>query len=281
MTNTTNNTNKTTDTKPSTPPMVPAQKNKTSPKNIVLIGVALILAIAFFIGVVTVVFKVLPSIFEKKEDEYVEEFYEENKENFDDVINEMGNNDTGIGYYGDSYGEGYISVDDDYYTDDYYCEPEDNYDAYDYLNEYDDSNNTRPLYVEADGFYSIPLDSNVAPEDNFFIDENTMVVTGEIVIRPRYVYWNGNTLVAECVIVSGCGPVDSIQVDELELYGYCGTVASANFGTIDNLVFEDNYYAYHTFEFAPETVQSPGADIRCLLCFYDGYYVSPFAISDY
>ncbi|MBR3593381.1 MAG: hypothetical protein IKL44_01770 [Clostridia bacterium] len=92
---------------------------------------------------------------------------------------------------------------------------------------------------------------------------NTSFRAGQVDIRPKHVYWEGNVLCVEAYVINGCDvPVQNIHVRYL-------TVSTEEKGFIASAVFEstgiptiDPYYnRIHTFRFLPDTVIHANADL--------------------
>ena len=104
----------------------------------------------------------------------------------------------------------------------------------------------------------------------FFNDMNYYQEAGDTVtIRPRYVYWEGDKLVAECYVVNSVDrPVYNIDVKRLSFSNDSGNTyfADATFGVMNNATIDANSYIIWTFVFSGDVVLSPGESLQTLLC---------------
>lgn len=119
-----------------------------------------------------------------------------------------------------------------------------------------------------------PSTTPSAPAKNEFVSSNNSVSPGDLAIRPKYVYWDGNTLVAECYIVNGLSrPVRNINVYNITFKNRTQQIASAEFGECNGLVVQPNQSVVWTFKFGADCIQSMGADITYLECDAGANYI--------
>ena len=104
------------------------------------------------------------------------------------------------------------------------------------------------------------------PAKNEFVNENNFQYdTDAVSIRPRHLYWDGDTLVAECFVTNGKStPVYNIEVKALKFSNQEGTFADGGFGLIDGLTVPAYGYTTWTFTFSGEAVLAAGADLASL-----------------
>ena len=101
-------------------------------------------------------------------------------------------------------------------------------------------------------------------ENVYFNESNVSYTKNKLTVRPRYVYWDNGSLIAECFILNGKDADDSdITVAELTVYSGSKKIAKASFGQIDLEVAAGGYGIY-TFEFPAFCVISPGANLSSL-----------------
>jgi SLAP domain-containing protein len=99
----------------------------------------------------------------------------------------------------------------------------------------------------------------------FFNDANNVYDANSISIKPRYVYWDGGKLVAECFVINGFGhTVYNINVKSLSFANPDGDIASAAFGSMDGVTIAPYSHVIWTFTFGEDCVVSPGADLSSL-----------------
>ncbi len=121
---------------------------------------------------------------------------------------------------------------------------------------------------------SIP-ETTAAPTsgNEFFNGENVVYEPNNVTIRPRHVYWNGDCLIAECFVINGMSkPVYNLDLEKLVFSNANGVIADGYFGKMQNSAVGPNSYIRWTFEFEPDTIIQPGADLSSLRCqFRVGY----------
>ena len=105
------------------------------------------------------------------------------------------------------------------------------------------------------------------PENVFFNDSNNAIDVNAVSIKPRYVYWDNGSLVAECFVINGFSHnVYNIDVKALSFSNDAGLIASAGFGTLNGATIAPNSYLVWTFSFAPDTVAANNALLSHLIC---------------
>ena len=88
---------------------------------------------------------------------------------------------------------------------------------------------------------------------------------GEVSIQPKYVYWNGDMLVAVCFVVNATDyTVTNVDLELLEFAGPTGDLASATFGILEDLTLEPMTYDEWTFQFDADCIYEFGADLSSL-----------------
>ncbi len=98
--------------------------------------------------------------------------------------------------------------------------------------------------------------------NNYFINNSNVVFEDNaLTIRPKYVRWEGDMLVADCFVINGLDkPVYNISVGELTFTN----LASAAFGEMEGAVIEARSYIVWTFYFNEDTVQQVNGDLSSL-----------------
>ena len=112
-----------------------------------------------------------------------------------------------------------------------------------------------------------PESETAAPVVNeFFNDTNNTYDENAVSIKPRHLYWENGTLVAECFVINGyTTKTYNIKVNELMFANANGVIATASFGELSGLVLEPHTYAVWTFKFAPDVISAPNADLSSLI----------------
>ena len=105
---------------------------------------------------------------------------------------------------------------------------------------------------------------------NYFRNENNNYYDNNAVsVRPRYVYWQDGKLIAECFVINGFGhAVHNIRVESLSFSNHTTNIASASFGTLENVTLAPYTHVIWTFEFSADCVSAYGADLSYLSCEY-------------
>ncbi len=102
--------------------------------------------------------------------------------------------------------------------------------------------------------------------NNYFINNSNVVFEDNaLTIRPKYVRWEGDMLVADCFVINGLDkPVYNISVGELTFTN----LASAAFGKMEGAAIEARSYIVWTFYFNADTVQQLYGDLSSLECHF-------------
>lgn len=131
-----------------------------------------------------------------------------------------------------------------------------------------------PVITEAPAETEAPTEAPEVPDvpanntnNVFFNDTNYACGPNEVQIKPRYVYWDGGKLVAECFVINGYGhTIYDINVKSLSFENESGEIASASFGTMQNATIAPNSHIVWTFTFGEDCVMAPGAALSSLGC---------------
>ncbi len=109
------------------------------------------------------------------------------------------------------------------------------------------------------GMFSAP--SSLRGENAYYNTAELQVVKNKIDLQIQQLYWDGNTLVAECAIINGLSePVTRIDVPSFSIENRDGLIAEGQFGTILNgQTLAETQYLTHIFRFTD--VSAPGADL--------------------
>lgn len=98
-------------------------------------------------------------------------------------------------------------------------------------------------------------------EQNFAYDLNSVSV------KPRHVWWENGSLVAECFVTNGFShTVYDVEVKSLSLANNQGLIAEAAFGSLQGVTIAPYSYVIWAFRFAPEHVSASGAELSELIC---------------
>lgn len=103
----------------------------------------------------------------------------------------------------------------------------------------------------------------IMQENNYFLNENNNYFdVDQVTIRPRYIYWDNGTLVAECFVINGL-PVSvfNINVNNLVFSNDNVKIAEAGFGVMQNAVIAPYSHVVWTFYFNADCVNSTNADL--------------------
>lgn len=120
-----------------------------------------------------------------------------------------------------------------------------------------------------------PIPSPIPNPNNVFRDDNNIVFEEkQLTIRPKYVYWEGDKLVAECFVINGhYETVSNICVNQLSFANAeQGTLADGAFGLMNGASIAPRSYIVWTFGFSEDAVAYAGGDLSTLLCRYDTTY---------
>lgn len=99
--------------------------------------------------------------------------------------------------------------------------------------------------------------------NEFTNNNNFMYDADNLSIKPKHLYWDGDSLIAECFVTNGKSTVaHNIKVDRLAFGNeQVGTFADATFGSLDGLTVAPYGYAVWTFKFSGDAVQHANADL--------------------
>lgn len=112
-------------------------------------------------------------------------------------------------------------------------------------------------------------ENSLPPSDNVFYNpNNTAFDANAVSVKPGRVYYDGETLVAECFVINGFGHnVYGISVNELTLSNEDGVIATAGFGELRGLTLAPYTYSTWTFYFSDDCIESMTADLtESLIC---------------
>lgn len=102
-------------------------------------------------------------------------------------------------------------------------------------------------------------------KNEFFNDQNNFYSEGEVSIRPRHLYWDGDVLVAQCFVINGLNEkVSKIKVDQLKFGNDDGVIANAQFGELEDLTLSPYCHVLWTFYFGEDVVEMVDADLSSL-----------------
>ena len=105
----------------------------------------------------------------------------------------------------------------------------------------------------------------VVVKNEFFNDNNNFYENGQVNIRPRHMYWDGNVLVAQCFVINGMDkPVYNIEVQDLDFSNGNGLIADARFGVLQGVTLQPYTHVLWTFKFGSDTVVQSGADLSSI-----------------
>ncbi len=104
---------------------------------------------------------------------------------------------------------------------------------------------------------------DIPPEENIFYNpDNTAYDTNALSVKPGRVYWEGETLVAECFVINGFNHnVFGITVKELTFSNKDGVIASGSFGELQGLTLAPYTNTVWTFRFSANCIERQGADL--------------------
>lgn len=110
------------------------------------------------------------------------------------------------------------------------------------------------------------------PTASVFSNNNNYVgAKNQVMIKPKYVYWQNGSLVADCFVINGFDhTVYNINVKSLSFANSSGTIASGSFGYMQNasglVSIAPNSYIVWTFVFGPNLVSMQNANLYELDC---------------
>ncbi len=102
--------------------------------------------------------------------------------------------------------------------------------------------------------------------NEFFNDSNSYHDENAVSIRPRHLYWEGDTLVAQCFVINGkASTVNNIKVLNLSFTNAQGTIAEASFGLLEGLSIAPYSNVLWTFKFRSDTVFQADGNLSSLI----------------
>jgi SLAP domain-containing protein len=105
----------------------------------------------------------------------------------------------------------------------------------------------------------------VEVKNEFFNDSNNFYEAGQVNVRPRHMYWDGNVLVAQCFVINGLDtPVTNINVTDLDFSNGSGLIADAQFGILQGVTLQPHTHVLWTFKFGSDVVYQPGGDLSSI-----------------
>lgn len=110
------------------------------------------------------------------------------------------------------------------------------------------------------------IEANIEVDENYFFNEqNSSYDIDSVSIKPRYVYWENGTLVAECFVINGFShAVHSLNVDSLTFSNESGEIASAGFGALEGVMLPAYSNVVWTFTFDADFVSIQDAELSSL-----------------
>ena len=128
---------------------------------------------------------------------------------------------------------------------------------------------TNPVKTEPEKIIpteTTPEETIGLPNENvFFNDSNNFYDADQVTIRPRHMYWEGNTLVAECFVINGKNvPVYNLIVDQLMFANEDGTIVDGAFGNLQNAVVGPYSHILWTFRFSGDAVEMVDGDLQSI-----------------
>lgn len=114
----------------------------------------------------------------------------------------------------------------------------------------------------------MPASKTQNSESVFINEANFLETVNELTIRPRHVYWEDGTLVAECFVINGLDVAAwSVNVQKLSFADVNGNIiADAAFGNLEGAQIGAHSYLVWTFRFGPDCVVTPNANLATLNC---------------
>jgi len=107
-----------------------------------------------------------------------------------------------------------------------------------------------PAYNYMTGEYIITEPEVSVKETYYYNADNTYYDVDKVSVKPKYVYWNGDVLVAECFVINGYSyDVSNVDLQVFTLENTEGVIASASFGNLNGLTLEPHTYREWTFNF--------------------------------
>ena len=110
------------------------------------------------------------------------------------------------------------------------------------------------------------IEANIEVDENYFFNEqNSAYDIDSVSIKPRYVYWENGTLVAECFVINGFShAVHSLNVDSLTFSNEGVEIASAGFGALEGVMLPAYSNVVWTFTFDADFVSMQDAELSSL-----------------
>jgi len=116
----------------------------------------------------------------------------------------------------------------------------------------------------------LPVEEPTVDTNYFFNENNNYYDVNAISIKPRYVFWQDGRLYAECFVINGFAHnVYNINVKSLTFGNADGQIASAGFGTLNDVVLPPYTHIIWTFEFPAECVSTANAELSSLMCMFN------------
>lgn len=105
----------------------------------------------------------------------------------------------------------------------------------------------------------------VEVKNEFFNDSNNFYENGQVNVRPRHMYWDGDVLVAQCFVINGLDkPVFNINVEDLDFSNGNGLIADAQFGILQGVTLQPHTHVLWTFKFGSDVVYQSGGDLSSI-----------------
>lgn len=121
---------------------------------------------------------------------------------------------------------------------------------------------TAPLTTEP------PVTTEAAPV-NEYVSTDRPYKKGKVVMQPHHVYWEGDTLVIQCIFINCTQEtIDSILVTDFNLYNTQGAVAKTR-GRHDGVYLPPGEQRSHTFRCSGTSILQPDGDLTSLYWNYD------------
>ncbi len=120
-----------------------------------------------------------------------------------------------------------------------------------------------------------PVATEPAPKNEFVNYGNNIYEEGVVSIRPRYVYWDGDTLIAECFVINGTSNhLKAVRVDNLAFHNSNGVIADGAFDVLSGVTLAPYNHVVWTFRFRPSEVYQAGGNLSTLRCISDVSFLS-------
>lgn len=103
---------------------------------------------------------------------------------------------------------------------------------------------------------------DILPANEFKNEDNLVFENGNIVVRPRHMYWEDGMLVAECFISNGLNAtVYNLEMESLIFENDDGRFADGSFGLLEGASIAPHSYITWTFRFSGDAVEAEDADL--------------------